>query len=212
MQTNKLCLTLIDKNAFNDPVRVIKEHASYIELGDDPKFAAAIYSDSGRENEDDHEVSIDTQPESVDTLAFQEFQEAFTVEDAATPRRNICVIAPDEYVVYRDEEGNTHAMESIYFQMPKVHLDPPYPTKPVTSRKYQVEEMIAEVYTAQERMFDDFCRSLDATYYPLNNSIRWLRKCMEELELKVDYTHSIIQRHEEHKTRGEEAIKSFVGT
>ena len=73
---------------------------------------AAVYSDSSRYNEDDNEVSIDTQPESVDTLAFQEFQEAFTVEAATTPRRNICVIAPDEYGVYRDEEGNTHAMES----------------------------------------------------------------------------------------------------
>ena len=36
MQTNKLCLTLIDKNEFYDHVPVIKGHTSYIELGDDP--------------------------------------------------------------------------------------------------------------------------------------------------------------------------------
>ena len=50
MQTNKLCLTLIDKNEFYDHVPVIKGHTSYIELGDEPWFAATIYSDYGREN------------------------------------------------------------------------------------------------------------------------------------------------------------------
>ena len=52
--------------------------------------------------------------------------------------------------------------------------------------------MVTEVVIAQERMFDDFYRKLDATYYPLNNNIGWFRKFMEELELEVD--HAIIQR------------------
>ena len=56
--------------------------------------------------------------------------------------------------------------------------------------------MVTEVVTAQERMFDDFYRKLDATYYPLNNNIAWLTKFMEELELEVD--HAIIQRQQEH--------------
>lgn len=67
------------------------------------------------------------------------------------------------------------------FQMPRVHHDPPYEAEHATYMKDQVEEMVAEVYTAQERMFDDFCRKLDATYYPLNNNIGWLSKFMEEL-------------------------------
>lgn len=48
------------------------------------------------------------------------------------------------------------------------------------------EDMIDDIVTAHERMFDDFCRRLYATCYPLNNNIGWLSKCMEELELKVD--------------------------
>ena len=60
MKTNKLCLTLIDKNIFYDHVWLNKEHTSYIEMGDDPWFVEAIYSDSGKENEDDYEVPINT--------------------------------------------------------------------------------------------------------------------------------------------------------
>lgn len=66
------------------------------------------------------------------------------------------------------------------------------------------------ISTAQERMFDEFYKKIDAIYFPLSNSIGWLHTCMEELHLKVDYTHEIIQR--QHIARGEEAIKSFVGT
>ncbi|KAF2585867.1 hypothetical protein F2Q70_00035769 [Brassica cretica] len=36
MQTNQLCLTLVDPNVYYDPVRVIKPHTSYMEIGDDP--------------------------------------------------------------------------------------------------------------------------------------------------------------------------------
>ncbi|KAG5388416.1 hypothetical protein IGI04_029957 [Brassica rapa subsp. trilocularis] len=36
MQTNKLCLTLVDGSVFYNHVQVQGEHTSYIELGDDP--------------------------------------------------------------------------------------------------------------------------------------------------------------------------------
>ena len=36
MQTNQLYLTLIDSNAYYDPVRVVKGNTPYIEIGDDP--------------------------------------------------------------------------------------------------------------------------------------------------------------------------------
>ena len=36
MQTNKLCLTLIDPTVYYDPMRVVKQHTGYIEIGEDP--------------------------------------------------------------------------------------------------------------------------------------------------------------------------------
>ncbi|KAF2617997.1 hypothetical protein F2Q68_00039437 [Brassica cretica] len=35
MQTNRLCLTLIDPNVYYDPVKVVKTHMPYMEIGDD---------------------------------------------------------------------------------------------------------------------------------------------------------------------------------
>ncbi|KAF3602315.1 hypothetical protein F2Q69_00035291 [Brassica cretica] len=36
MQTNQLCLTLVDPNVYYDPIRVVKPHTSYMEIRDDP--------------------------------------------------------------------------------------------------------------------------------------------------------------------------------
>ena len=35
MQTNRLCLTLIDPNVYYDPVKVVKTQMPYMEIGDD---------------------------------------------------------------------------------------------------------------------------------------------------------------------------------
>ena len=67
MQTNKLCLTLIDPNVYYDPVRVVKPQTSCMEIGDNPWFIAFCYSDPGSEVEVDNGASIDTQPKlSID--------------------------------------------------------------------------------------------------------------------------------------------------
>ncbi|KAG2251092.1 hypothetical protein Bca52824_081228 [Brassica carinata] len=58
-----------------------------------------------------------------------------------------------------------------------------------------------DIATANDRMFDEFYRKIDAIYFPLSNSIASLSQRMEELELKVEYTHEIIQRQQEHITR-----------
>lgn len=60
-------------------------------------------------------------------------------------------------------------------------------------------------------MVDDFDRKLDATYTQLNNSIRWMSNCVEILELQVDQISATLRRQERHQTRGERAIRSFVG-
>ena len=40
MQTNKLCLTLIDPNVYYDPVSVVNPQTSYMETEDDLRFIA----------------------------------------------------------------------------------------------------------------------------------------------------------------------------
>ncbi|KAF3555305.1 hypothetical protein F2Q69_00013059 [Brassica cretica] len=64
MQTNKLCLALIDPIVYYDPVRVIKKLTGYTEIGDDPGFIAVYYCDPGAEVESDNVASINTQPEA----------------------------------------------------------------------------------------------------------------------------------------------------
>ena len=45
MQTNKLCLSLIDPTVYYNPVRVVKKLTGYMEIGDDPGFIAVCYCD-----------------------------------------------------------------------------------------------------------------------------------------------------------------------
>ncbi|KAF2572328.1 hypothetical protein F2Q70_00004575 [Brassica cretica] len=67
MQTNKLCMTLIEPTVYYDPVRVFKQQTGYMEIGDDPGFIAVCYCDHGAEVKLQNEASIDTQPEvSID--------------------------------------------------------------------------------------------------------------------------------------------------
>ena len=61
MQTNKLCMTLIEPTVYYDPVRVFKQQTGYMEIGDDPGFIAVCYCDHGAELESETEASIDTQ-------------------------------------------------------------------------------------------------------------------------------------------------------
>ena len=61
-------------------------------------------------------------------------------------------------------------------------------------------------------MYAKIHRTMDRLFYPLHNSIAWISKTMEELQHKLEYTKWIIQRQQDYITRGEEAIKSFVGT
>ena len=118
---------LIDKNVFYDPVRVVKVQTPYIEIGDDPGYVAACYSDcysdSDAKCEGDGEVSIDTQPALVDTPASPQLRESFFVEAANPPRRKICVVSPNVFRVDRDEEGNAHAMDGRIINVSKEDIE-----------------------------------------------------------------------------------------
>ena len=67
MQTNKLCLTLIDPTVYYDPVRVVKQQTSYMGIGDNPWYIAACHWDHETDEELDAKTSINTQPKiSID--------------------------------------------------------------------------------------------------------------------------------------------------
>lgn len=89
MQTNQVCLILVDQNVYDDPMRVVKEHTPHTEIGDGPGFVAVCFLDSGAEHEEDGKVSINTQPEAlIDTLVSSDYRESFAIEAATLPRRN----------------------------------------------------------------------------------------------------------------------------
>lgn len=133
-------------------------------------------------------------------------------------------MSPDEYEVYRDEEGNAKARmkgSSMFlrrilkqylrwlivlkvvigvnlqhyegcFQMHGVQHTTSYPPEPATNSTNHVEDLIAYISKANDRMFDKFYRKIGAINFSLSNSIASLSKSMEELTLKVDYAHETI--------------------
>ncbi|KAF3535589.1 hypothetical protein F2Q69_00022428 [Brassica cretica] len=58
MNTNKLCLTLIDPDVHYDPVRVVRQQVNLVELGNDLGYIAACHC--GVEYETEYSESIDT--------------------------------------------------------------------------------------------------------------------------------------------------------
>ncbi|KAF3564642.1 hypothetical protein DY000_02015906 [Brassica cretica] len=42
-------------------------------------------------------------------------------------------------------------------------------------------ELMKKFWQDQDTIFEDFYNKIDANYYPLNNSIAWISKTMEEL-------------------------------
>ena len=76
MQTNKLCLTLIDPTVYYDPVRVVKQQTTYMEIRNDHGFIAVFYCNHKAEVESEAEASIDTQHESsIDEKSKAEINE-----------------------------------------------------------------------------------------------------------------------------------------
>ena len=86
------------------------------------------------------------------------------------------------------------------------------PIPPQLATKEMLEEMIAEVYTTQEDMMDDIYRRLDEIYYPIDSRIGWIHKFIENIEERLDQISDTVERQERQRTKGEKAIRSFVGT
>ncbi|KAF2532705.1 hypothetical protein F2Q70_00030102 [Brassica cretica] len=52
---------------------------------------------------------------------------------------------------------------------------------------------------------------IDDVYFRLLNPVAALERQMDALKMKIDSLHETIQRQQDHITKGEDAIKSFVG-
>ena len=62
--------------------------------------------------DNDHANEIDDFPEgSINSWENDYYQPSFTVHTATPSKRKIHIIHPDDYGVYRDEDGNTQALD-----------------------------------------------------------------------------------------------------
>ncbi|KAL0802660.1 hypothetical protein Bca101_057836 [Brassica carinata] len=80
-----------------------------------------------------------------------------------------------------------YKMGSSYLSLPQYNgqfkMRKPDSRHLVTNR--MLEEVIAGVYTSQERMMDDNNERLDGIYYPLDGSIGWTNKCINDLKERL---------------------------
>ncbi|KAF3495467.1 hypothetical protein DY000_02053040 [Brassica cretica] len=89
MQTNRLCLTLIDPNVYYDPVKVVKTHMPYMEIGDDL------------------------------VAQLKTTERTFVILTVTPTRKKIRVVQHDEYGVYRDEDGNAQIVDGRIIKVSK---------------------------------------------------------------------------------------------
>ncbi|KAF2558906.1 hypothetical protein F2Q68_00015205 [Brassica cretica] len=69
MQTNKLCLTLIDPTVYYDPMRVVKQQIGYMEIGDNPGFIVACHYNHEADEESEYAASFDNHTQqSIDSV------------------------------------------------------------------------------------------------------------------------------------------------
>ncbi|KAF3586244.1 hypothetical protein F2Q69_00028758 [Brassica cretica] len=154
MQTNMLCLTFVDGNIFYYHVQVQREHTSYIELGDDPRFVVTCHCDYGH---DDDDVSISTHTASIDTTPIAE--QLRPVGKCESPRWKDYVSKHDiaDILVMADEMGSVDLSLPQYDGRLKMsRLIPPQLTT-----MEMLEEMIARVHRSQEVMMDGINMRLD---------------------------------------------------
>ena len=134
---------------------------------------------------------------SIDSWADEDHRERFVNSTATHTKRKICVVQLAEYGVYTDEDGNAQTMdgkiinvskeeiEAILemddksggkylslpqyegcFQMPGVR--PPVHYPPASSyNKDNIEELLNDISTSRNKMFDEFYENIDDVYFPM---------------------------------------------
>ena len=113
-----------------------------------------------------------------------------------------------DFLAMADEIG------SVYLSLPQYRgrLKMSKPIPPQLATKEMLEEMIAEVYTTHEVMMDDIYRRLDEIYYPIDSRIGWIHKCIKNLGDLLEKVSDTMERLERQRTKGEKAIRRFVGS
>ncbi|KAF2554928.1 hypothetical protein F2Q68_00015308 [Brassica cretica] len=117
LETNKLCLTLIDPTVYYDLVRVVKKQTGYKEIGDNPKFIAACHCNHEADEESittKHELSInekfvatidndhaneinDFLEGSINSWENDYYQPCFAVNTATPSKMKMSAMEHDEY-------------------------------------------------------------------------------------------------------------------
>ncbi|KAF3567057.1 hypothetical protein DY000_02016122 [Brassica cretica] len=109
-------------------------------------------------------------------------------------------------------EGSSMFLRRIILEIPDDYVSRPYsPTHSYS--KDNIEELLYDIETGRDKMFDEFYRNIDDIYFPLVNPVAALegQMEMEALKMKIDSPHETIRRQQDHITKDQEAIKSFVG-
>ena len=67
---------------------------------------------------------IDDFPEGfIDSWENGHYQPSFAIHIAIASKRKICVVQPDEYDVYRYEDGNAHALDGRIINVSKKDIE-----------------------------------------------------------------------------------------
>ncbi|KAF2587925.1 hypothetical protein F2Q70_00038600 [Brassica cretica] len=142
--------------------------------------------------DNDHANEIDDFPEgSINSWENDYYQPSFTVHTATPSKRKIHIIHLDEYGVYRDEDGNTQALDGGIINVSIDDMEAISEMVDKSGGKYirdEVMEIMKKAMSNQDKMYDKMQQTMDKLFYPLHNSIAWISTTMEELQQKLDYT------------------------
>ncbi|KAF2586684.1 hypothetical protein F2Q70_00036112 [Brassica cretica] len=119
LQTNQLCLTLIDPNAHYDPIPVKKPQTISRRIND-PRIIAACHC--GAEYETDYPASIDTRhQQSINTRHQQSIDNnnATSIDNRPIPKTTVSekdkidnqYLTPDEFGIFKDPDGYVKAID-----------------------------------------------------------------------------------------------------
>ncbi|KAG5396903.1 hypothetical protein IGI04_018717 [Brassica rapa subsp. trilocularis] len=94
------------------------------ELSLDGRFEVMIDRALGAPIDSDYANEIDDFTErSINSWENDYYQPSFTIHTATSSKKKICVIQRDEYGVYRDEDGNTHALDGRIINVSKEDIE-----------------------------------------------------------------------------------------
>ncbi|KAF3535505.1 hypothetical protein F2Q69_00023238 [Brassica cretica] len=124
----------------------------------------------------------------------------------------------DEYGVYRDDQGCARYVDGHIINVSKDDIrklmerasrdEHSYVCLPEHASSFTQTKLVPEIYTkdeinemfygvcgAKEKYESDFQMKLDGVYYPLNDNISWLTRCMEEMRQDIDKIQHAADKH-----------------